>query len=295
MLFAALALGQTRIAEAQEPALARPAASPAAPPRVVYYNQGRRANAEKRFYFQVLKLVLRESGKPYVLKPSPLGTMTDTRATEALTDGEPIDVAWLGVNATLDQQLSPVRIPIDRGLLGYRIFLIDGARQGEFDKVRDLADLRRLIALQGAGWADVAVLHQAGLQVRTGDYSHLYRMTLARRGDFFPRSAFEAFSEQTQHVAEAPGLAVEKTLVLHYPLTSMFYVRKTDRTLHDDLYRGFLNAYADGSYMRLFNSNPDIRSALHQARLKSRRVIEIDNPFLSPETRAIDARFWYRP
>ncbi len=270
------------------------AAQPDAP-QVIYYNQGGKANAEKRFNYKVLQLIVSKCGKPYQLRPTPMGRMTDSRAAEALAAGEPVDVAWLAVSAKLDQTLTPVSVPIDRGLLGYRLFLIDQARQDEFSHVRNLADLRRLKALQGAGWQDTTILRQAGLPVRTGDYDHLFRMTLARRGDYFPRSAFEAYSEQADHVGQAPGITVERSLVLHYPLTSMFYVRRANHTLHDDLYRGFMRAYADGSYMRLFHSDPGIRAAIYKAKLSSRRVIEIDNPFLSPQTRGLDARFWYHP
>ena len=90
-------------------------------------------------------------------------------------------------------------------------------------------------------------------------------------------------------------LAVEQKLVLHYVLGGMFYVRKSNRRLHDDIYRGFVAAYDDGSYMALFRSDPVILAALQQADFKTRRVIEIDNPYLSPEVKTSDRRFWLRP
>jgi hypothetical protein len=263
--------------------------------RYLYYNQGSKFDAERAFPFQVLKLILAKSGKPYQLRPSPIGRATESRAIDALAAGEQIDVAWLGVSRSVDSKLLPVRIPIERGLLGYRVFLIDKRRQGDFRKIASLQDLRRFRALQAGGWPDIEVLRNAGIEVRTGDYTHLFQMTLARRGDYFPRSAMEAFVEKDRHAEDAPGLAVEETVALHYPLTSMFYVRKSDTTLHDDLYRGFQRAYADGSYMRLFTSNPDIRTALRQAKLAKRRIIEIENPFFPVEDRTIDARYWYRP
>jgi hypothetical protein len=263
--------------------------------RYLYFAQGNKAEAEKTFPYQVLKLILVKSGKPYQLKASPIGRSNESRTIDALIANEKIDVAWLGVSKALDSELLPVRIPIDRGLLGYRIFLIDARRQDEFRRIRSLQDLRRYRMLQGPGWADIDAMRNAGLDVRTGDYLHLFQMTMAGRGDLFPRSAFEAFYEKDKHAADAPGLAVEQTLALHYPHTSMFYVRKSDKTLHDDLYRGFQRAYADGSYMRLFLSHPDIRSALGKAKLTSRRVIEIDNPVFPPEDRAIDAKYWFQP
>jgi len=262
---------------------------------VVYYNQGNGVPAEQLFSFKVLKLALAKSGKTYVLKPSPLGKITERRATEAMIAGEKLDVAMLGANAAVDAKLRPVRIPIDKGLLGYRIFLIDGARQAEFSRVRTLADLRRFSALHGLSWPDTQILRHAGLPVWTGAYASLPRMTMARRADYFPRAAHEVFGDQAKASPDAPGLAVEKTLVLRYRFTALFYVSKANKQLHDDLYRGFLAAYDDGSYEALFRSDPDIRAALTRANLKSRRVIEIDNPYLSPETAAIDERFWFKP
>ncbi len=275
--------------------LAHAAPCHAAQPQTIYYNTGNSVPAEKTFDFRVLKLALSKSGKAYRLAPSPLGPATEPRVIEAMVSGQKLDVAWLGASADADDKLAPVLIPIDRGLLGYRLLLIDGARQAEFSRIRNLADLRALSMLQGKGWPDVAVLRHAGLKVRTGKYRDLFRMLMAGRADDFPRGANEIFGEQPSNLAGAPGLAIEKTLVLHYTFTSLFYVQKTNTILHDDLYRGFLRAIDDGSYEALFRSDPAIRVALTQANLKSRRLIEIDNPYLSPETRSIAPRFWFKP
>lgn len=279
------------------PVLTIPAAGAAAkaPAQVIYYNQGNGLAAETTFGFKVLELALTKSGRSAVLRPSPLGRVTEPRAIEAIASRNLMDVAMLGTSIAADAKLAAVPLPIDRGLLGYRLLLIDGARQGEFSRVRDLRQLRSLTALQGKGWPDVAILRHAGLTVWTGTYEKLFAMTLARRGDFFPRGILEAYGEQTRQAPVNPGLEVETSLLLHYRFTSMFYVAKSNQTLHDDLYRGFVRAFDDGSYDRLFRQNPAIQNALGKADLDHRRIIEIDNPYLSPTTRAIPDRFWYRP
>lgn len=269
-------------------------AGPAAPRAVIYYNQGNGLAAEDTFGFKVLKLALVKSGRRDVLKASPLGRVTEPRAIEAIAAGNLMDVAMLGTSAAADAKLSAVPLPIDRGLLGYRLLLIDGARQTEFSQVRDLSQLRRLTALQGKGWPDVDILRHAGVTVWTGTYEKLFAMTMAGRGDFFPRGILEAYREQAMHSSANPGLEVESSLLLHYRFTSMFYVAKSNSVLHDDLYRGFVKAFDDGSYDRLFRKDPNIQSALDKAKLGRRRIIELDNPYLSPTTRAIPDRFWYR-
>jgi hypothetical protein len=262
----------------------------------VYYAQGDGTAAETSFPFQVLKLGLSKTGKPYVLRPSPVGRADSQRAAAAMAADGPIDVQWIAASLADDQKMLPVLFPIDMGLLGYRVFLIDGARQKEFDQIKSIEDLRRMVALQGSGWTDVEVLRSAGLPVRTAPtYKDLFPMTVKGRADYFPRGAIEAYSEKRTFAESAPGLAVEDSLVLYYPFSFIFYVKKTDGQLHDALYRGLVAAFDDGSYKALFQSNPDVQSVLANAHLKTRRVIKIDNPYLSADMKAVDRRFWYQP
>jgi hypothetical protein len=272
------------------------ASSAFAQDRIVHYARGDEGAAETTFPFQVLKLALSKTGKPYVLEPSPIGSANSQRAADAMVADGPIDVQWVAANLIYDQKLSPVPFPIDMGLLGYRVFLINVSRQNEFRQIKTIDDLRKMAALQGAGWADVNVLRRAGLRVRTApNYVDLFRMTVNGRADYFPRGAYEAYREKAKFADSAPGLEVEDSLVLHYRFSDIFYVKKTDRRLRDDLYRGLVAAFEDGSYKALFSNNPDVQSVLANAHLKTRRVIEIDNPFLSAEMKAVDPRFWYQP
>jgi hypothetical protein len=279
------------------PLLTAPAAIAAAKasPKIIYYNQGNGLAAENTFGFKLLELVLAKSGRRAVLRPSPLGRITEPRAIEAIAAGNLLDVAMLGTSIAADAKLAAVPLPIDRGLLGYRLLLIDGGRQAEFSRVRGLRRLRGLTALQGKGWPDVDILRHAGVTVWTGTYEKLFAMTLARRGDFFPRGILEAYGEQAKFSPANPGLEVETSLLLRYRFTSMFHVAKSNRALYDDLYAGFVKAFDDGSYDRLFRQDPGIQSALEKADIRHRRIIEIDNPYLSPTTRAIPERYWYRP
>jgi hypothetical protein len=265
-------------------------------PNIVYFALGTGGDAESTFPFQVLKLGLSKTGKPYVLRPSPIGRANAQRTADAMAADEPIDIVWIGASVIDDQRMSPVLFPIDMGLLGYRIFLINGSRQNEFAQIKTIEDLRKMVALQGTGWADVEVLRSAGLRVRTAPtYADLFKMMVNGRADYFPRGAFEAYSDKRRFADSAPGLAVEETLLLRYPFSFIFYVKKTDTTLHDDLYRGLVAAFDDGSYKALFLGNQDFQSVLTNAHLKTRRVIDIENPFLSAQMKAVDKRFWYQP
>src|SRR5450755_2737669 len=70
----------------------------AAQEQTVYYAQGSEGAAETTFPFLVLKLALSKSGKPYALKPSPIGKANAKRTTDAMVADGLIDVQWVGAN-----------------------------------------------------------------------------------------------------------------------------------------------------------------------------------------------------
>lgn len=274
-------------------AAARPARALA--PKVVRYNQGNGLTGEADFSYKVLELALSRSGKRYALEPSALGRTTERRTVQAIMAGDGMDVAMLGAKSSVDALLAPVPIPVDRGLLGFRVFVIRADRRADFSKVRTLADLRRQEALQGYSWADTDVMRASGLTVWTGEYRQLYPMMAAGRADFLPRGAAEIYKEFDRVDGAGKGLAIEGEILLRYRFTPLFYVAKGNQELRGDIWRGFLEAYADGSYRRLFNSDPDVGAALDRIGLRRRRVIELPNPFLSPALARVDEKFWLQP
>lgn len=268
-------------------------AAQAQQPQEIYYNSS--GNKDKTLGFKALQLAFQKIGNPYVLKPSTVGYNTTNAMIEALASGGKLDIMWASPSKSTSEKLLSVPFPIDRGLLGMRILLIDGARQNEFSQVKTLDDLKKFVALQGLGWADVDVLRKAGLTVRTGSPQNLYRMTMGRRGDHFARGAFEAPKEQAREVGSTPGLAVEKTILLQYDSSNTFYVNKNNAKLRDDILRGLEIAWNDGSYNELFMSDPDVQLALTKADLKNRTVIKIKNPNFPDDLAVADAKYWYDP
>ncbi|MFD1746873.1 hypothetical protein ACFSE1_15460 [Rhizobium helianthi] len=259
----------------------------------IYYNSS--GGKEKTLGFEVLKLAIEKSGKNYSLKPSPTGYSSNAGMVDAIANGAQIDIAWVNASKAVSAKLLSVPFPVDMGLGGYRLFLIDGSRQDEFSRVKSLSDLKNFIALQGTGWADVDVLRKSDLTVRTGPQKNLYRMTIGKRGDYFARGVNEALNEQAKQSAELPTLAVEKSLVLQYPSASIFYVSRNRPELRDDLMRGLEAAWQDGSFEKVFLSYPDIKLALEKGNLKNRTIIKIPNPNLPEDILAMDTRYWFNP
>lgn len=220
--------------------------------------------------------------------------MTQGRSLVEMATGRgPIDLMW----TVTDQQreasgLLPVRVPIDRGLMGWRLLLVRRADLGLWRRVRSLAELSQRVGGQGHDWPDTAILRANGLQIGTSSsYDALFRMLVAGRIDYFPRSILEIDAELTRH-AQA-DLAIAPGLMLHYPAAAYFFVSPSRPELAVDLKAGLDAAAADGSFQRLHREfyGPLIKA--HPVALD--RVIRLHNPLLPQATPLARRELWLQP
>jgi hypothetical protein len=271
--------------------IALTARAAAEPFDIVYPRIRQGGDVHAAFALATLDVAMKAAGAAYTARQADV-VMERGRALAELVAGTTINLHWTSMDAQAERSLTAVHIPIHRGLIGYRIFLIRRDRQADFAKVETLDDLRSLTAGQGLSWVDTAVLRNAGLKVQTATYENLFGMIEADRIDYYPRGVIEAFAEADQHREEDPHLMVEPHLLLTYRSDFLFYVTPSAPRLAETIARGFAAAYRDGSYMRLFNTHPYIQNGLTQARLAERRVFALDNPFLSEADRSIPGMYW---
>lgn len=240
-----------------------------------------------------LKKTVSEFG-PYVLSTAPM-TMSKARYMSELRNGEStvLNLAWSSTSIELERDFLPVRIPLRKGLLGYRVLLIEKRFQPLFDAVTSLKDLQKLTAGQGKDWGDVAVLEANGIHVVQANYASLFRMLKVERFDMFPRGVAEAYAEQAKYGDEDPDLAVENGLLLYYPWPYYFFVRKSDKALHDRVEKGLRMMIRDGSFEAIFRKYN--QAAIDKAHLTGRRLIRLKNPLLPPDTPLADKTLWFDP
>lgn len=247
----------------------------------------------------VLRTALQKSAArfgPFEMHQSNI-VMSAKRVTQELaTPTGRINILVRATSPDLEQQFIPVRLPVDRGLLGYRVFLVRSGDLPRFAAVRALADLKPLRAGQGTGWADVPILQAAGLPTVEGTtYDGLFAMLEAGRFDFFSRAADEATRELEERHLMHPQIALEPTLLLHYPLPRYFFLRRDaeGRQLAERIEAGMEIMLRDGSLNALFFRYK--RDIIERAGLKNRRVLNIPNPSLSPQTPLSRGELWYNP
>jgi hypothetical protein len=247
---------------------------------------------------QALEATVASHG-PYTLRPSD-APMNQARAADEIAAGSGlVNVFARSTTSDWEQRLLPVRIPIDKGLISYRVFLIRAEMQPKFAAVRTHDELRAFSVGSFVTWADTRILREGGFTVVTGDnYEGLFRMLLAERFDLFSRSADEAYREFDERRALLPGMQVEDNLLLHFPTTRLFFVRRSaeGQRLAERIETGLNRMISDGSFDAHFLRHKG--ALIERAHLKSRRVFHIDNPFMSAETQATRRtrpEVWYDP
>lgn len=182
------------------------------------------------FYWELLAAALEATSDewgPYEMGVHPL-QMNAERAAHQLASGQAISVMARTTSRSREQQLRPVRIPLDKGLTGYRLFLINAPLQTRLDSVLTLDDLKALRIGQGALWVDNEILRAAGLRVEEGaNYESLFLMLGAGRFELLSRGINEIGRELEDGRARNPQLAIEKRLMLYYPLPRYFFFARS--------------------------------------------------------------------
>ncbi|MDP2745748.1 hypothetical protein [Pseudomonas sp.] len=202
----------------------------------------------------------------------------------------------LDATQSLEEALLPVKIPVDKGLLGYRVFLIQAEDQPRFAGVQSLEQLRQLRFGQQREWSDVAVYRAAGLPVVTGSsYEGLFHMLMLRRFDAFGRGVSEVSGELAHWRTQYPQMAIERELLLYYPLPVYFWFARTDegRLRAQRVEEGMLALIADGTLDRLFTE--EYAATIEQLGLDRRRTLRIANPHLSSNHPFDKPAYWFTP
>ncbi|WP_171013463.1 transporter substrate-binding domain-containing protein [Chitinivorax sp. B] len=218
--------------------------------------------------------------------------MVQSRLLSELEQGKTVDVVWSMTSIERELRLKPIRIPIDKGLLGWRLLLVKRNRVDIFSTIQALSELGELVAGQGHDWPDTIILKANGLTVTAGSrYEGLFKMLTTGFVDYFPRSLVEIGAEAQSHTNQ--GIVIEPRLALRYPTAQYYFVNKQDAELASAITTGLERAIQDGSFNALFNQY--YQADIANAKLGSRRIFYLQNPLIPPETPLQRTELWFNP
>lgn len=240
---------------------------------------------------ELLTLAFHEAGQDVTLQPVER-PMSQAQTAEALQRGDTLDVAWFATSPEREARLRAIRLPIDKGLLGWRHAIVQAERFDLFRGVKRLDGLRRFIAVQEASWPDVDILRSNGLRVlTTPNYEQNFAMLARRKADYFPRSVLEYRAELERH--RESGLIEEPYIALVYPTASYFFVAQENTDLANLITLGLERALRDGSFDRMFYRYH--ARLLESVGLERRTILQLGNPYFGDTAPLARKELWFRP
>ncbi len=243
------------------------------------------------YFLAQLKLALQLAEQNYQLIPSPVPTMPEGRSVALINDGY-YNVHWMSTSESREENLLPIKIPLDKGLIGWRLMLIHASSSQRFDRIDTLSALQSLTAGVGHDWPDVAVLRNNGFRFSAASSTEsLQQMLSFKRIDYFPRSVLEIWQELA--ISEHPNLVIEQNYALQYPAAIYFFVANDNRDLHDTIKTGLALAIKSGQFDALFNEY--FVGMINKARLDQRRVFRLDNPLINDQEYLSQDELWFTP
>lgn len=234
------------------------------------------------------------SDGPYTLIPLP--KMVFSRLAEPKTqDKYPNMLIRLTGDYATEEHFEIVPIPINRGIVGYRIFLIHKNMQKEFSKISSLADLQASMLAAGQGrWTDVDILEENKLPVIVGNnYEGLFGMLMLDRFDYFPRGVNEVFNELEEMQTKYSEMQIEETIALYYHLPRVLVTNKGNTSFANRVERGLKAIIKDGTHRKIWLKHN--QENLIKSNLDKRKVFYLKNSMVLPNLPYNQKEYWYQP
>lgn len=242
---------------------------------------------------KVLETTAAEYGHGQVVYSS---QMEQGRALFELTRGSKLDVYWAGTSIKRERNLIPIRIPLLKGLLGFRASIIRKEDEEKFRKITSLAQLQELTACQGAHWPDSDILENAGMVVRRNPvYENMFQELSEGRCDFFPRGIHEGAGEVTARLAIYPNLTLFTDFVIYYPFPMYFFVSSNNPKLAERLTKGLEASIDTGELDLHLQSHPVTSQIFPIEQWREKHIFILENPLLPRYTPTQNNRYWIKP
>lgn len=256
----------------------------------VFYPRPETASDNRTEYpLKLLELAFSKVQKPYQLIPTPQ-VMPQGRALLQLQSSLDVDIVWSMTSKERELKLQPIRVPIYKGLIGWRIFLANKESIGKFKPKLTIDELRQFGLVQGHDWPDTDILRANGFSVvGASNYNSIFAMLSRSRVDLFPRSIVEVWAEAETY--RDSGIVVEPTKIVVYPTAFYYFVTPGNVELSEALEKGLRAALDDGSFDLLFEKHHS--GIIKRANLSQRQMYLLENPMLPAKTPLKESKLWF--
>lgn len=218
--------------------------------------------------------------------------MNAKRGFMELAVGKTINVYFSITQNKWEEQAVAIRIPVRRGLVSYRLLIIDKKNKKEFSTIDTLDELKAKRAGLNDGWTTYSIMEDQNFNiVDVDDYDGMFNMLSVNRFDYLLRGVNEVFEEVDQRSEYNSDLMIEPNLAVYIPSITYVFVSKREPRIARRLQRGLELMSINGDLERIFNTF--YADALRKAELDKRKILYIKNPDLPANVPLDVDHFWF--
>lgn len=255
--------------------------------KITYPKQPIEDSIHVTYTIELLKLALEKTGVRFEITPTDEITLQG-KAFNLLSNNRSINIVWSMTNEQREADFLPIRVPIFKGLIGWRVLLVEPNMLPKLER----SNLREHSVVQGMDWPDTKILQANGFNVvNATNYDEAFMIMHRSQAGMFPRSVIEVIAEMADDNLRR-DLMIEPNYVLQYPAAMYFFVNKRDKILARLLEQGFAKAMADGTFDALFNAT--YLPVLEELKVSQRTLVKLTNPLLPLETPLFEEHLWYQ-
>lgn len=255
--------------------------------KITYPKQPIEDSIHVTYTIELLKLALEKTGVRFEINPTDEITLQG-KAFNLLSNNRSINIVWSMTNEQREADFLPIRVPIFKGLIGWRVLLVEPNMLPKLER----SNLREHSVVQGMDWPDTKILQANGFNVvNATNYDEAFMIMHRSQAGMFPRSVIEVIAEMADDNLRR-DLMIEPNYVLQYPAAMYFFVNKRDKILARLLEQGFAKAMVDGTFDALFNAT--YLPVLEELKVSQRTLVKLTNPLLPLETPLFEEHLWYQ-
>lgn len=214
------------------------------------------------------------------------------RSFKQLQQSTGVDIYWSMTSPEREKETIPVRIPLFKGLHGYRLLIINKNSQARFKSLTSLEQLQSFSAGLGLGWPDVQILEQNGINVTTHlGVTRLLNMLKNDRYDYLSLSVIDPIEKLL--APHTDQLMIEPRLLLHYTVPVYFFVNPQRPQLAKRVKEGLTLAIRDGTFEKIFDNMLTTDQHLRLIAMCHRHKIELENPHYHIALSLANKSLWY--
>lgn len=251
-------------------------------------------DVSQQYFYDLLELALEQNSSEklnYNLKKMTFETLTHGRTIHLLA-ADMIDVFWTGTTPEREQQFIPIRIPLLRGLLGYRVSIVKKEHKNALAKMT-VSELKQELACQGEHWPDTNILKHNGFSVlAVTRFDLMFKMLNADRCKYFPRALYEGYGELAVAQQSMPELTMLDSTILHYPFAIYFFVNLKNAALAQVIEQGLESAISNGDFHKFMMNHSLTEHLFPLSQWQEKHIITLDNPLLPANTDLTNKRYW---